>query len=170
LALILDRLQSPYNVGAIFRSAAGFRVDTLVLSGQTAPPRDPKVAKLAVGAERFVKWETVDRCLQAVERQRGAGFVVVGVELATDAQPVWEVDLRRDVCFVVGNEVHGINKEVLQTLDEVAFIPMFGRIGSLNVASATAIAMYEARRQHTALPPVNYGHLLDEPVPAKDGS
>ena len=75
---------------------------------------------------------------------------MIGVELAEGATPLFELDLRRDVALVLGHEDHGISKSGLAACDEVAFLPQFGRIGSLNVATAASIAMYEWARQQLA--------------------
>ena len=72
---------------------------------------------------------------------------MVAVELAERARPLHQVDLTGAVCLVVGHEERGITPAVLDAVDEVAFIPQLGRVGSLNVATAAAIALYEARRQ-----------------------
>jgi tRNA (guanosine-2'-O-)-methyltransferase len=144
LGLVLDGVQGPFNVGAIYRTAAAYRVDHVWLSERATGPDHPKVAKTALGSDRFV---TTTREDDAVEAARAAGFYVVGVELADGATPIFEVDLRRDVALVLGHEDHGISKGALAGCDAVAFLPQFGRIGSLNVATAASIAIYEWARQ-----------------------
>jgi len=147
LALALDGVQTPYNVGSILRMAAAYRVDHLWMAAPTAPVRHAKTAKTALGSERFLTWTEVDEGTEAVEMARQAGYRVIGIELAHDAVPLHELDLTVDVCFVVGHEDRGLASATLEACDAVGYIPQLGRIGSLNVASATAIAIYEARRQ-----------------------
>jgi tRNA (guanosine-2'-O-)-methyltransferase len=147
LALLLDGVQSPYNVGAIVRTAAAYRVDHLYLGGATASPTGVKSAKLSMGTERFLSWSTWVRGPDAADAARDDGYTVIGLELADEAVPLHQLRAGPDVCLVVGHEDHGLHHDTLGACDAVAFIPQLGRVGSLNVATAAAIAMYELRRQ-----------------------
>ena len=147
LALVLDSVATPANVGSILRTAAAMRVDDVWICGQTAGPELGATKKTALGSERFLTFHEVERTEVAVAAASAAGYRVIGVELAEGAEPIHEVDLTGDVCLVVGHEERGLSKVALEALDGIAYIPQLGRIGSLNVATATAIALYEARRQ-----------------------
>jgi tRNA (guanosine-2'-O-)-methyltransferase len=147
LALILDSVQGPFNVGAIVRTAAALRADHLWVAGRSAVPGDAKVGKTALGTERYLSWSVVDDPLAAVAEAREGGFRVVAVELADGAVPLLDVDLGPAPCLVVGHEDRGITPAVLDACDAVGYVPQLGRVGSLNVATAAAIACYEARRQ-----------------------
>ena len=100
-----------------------------------------------MGTERYIAWSTFDDAASAMAEARGDGYRIVGVELATEARPLHTLDLTGPVALVLGNENHGLSAAVLEGCDEVGFIPQLGRVGSLNVATAAAIAVYEARRQ-----------------------
>ncbi len=145
LGLLLDGVQNPFNVGAILRTAAAFSVEHLWLVGAPSPT-DAKVQKTALGSQRFCTWSVHDTSAEAAAAARAAGRRIVGVELAEGARPLHELDLSGDVCLAVGHEDRGLSKELLASCDALGFIPQLGRIGSLNVATATAIACYEARR------------------------
>ncbi|MCU0309613.1 MAG: hypothetical protein MUE36_01555 [Acidimicrobiales bacterium] len=147
VGLLLDGIQKPYNVGAILRTAAALSVDHLWLAGHVPPPDDAKVAKTALGSQRFVPWTATSTAARALDEARADGYRLVGIELAEGSLPLHDADLAGDVCLVVGHEDRGLSKEALTGCDELAFIPQLGRIGSLNVATATAIALYEARRR-----------------------
>lgn len=151
LALILDRVQNPLNVGAVIRTASAERVEHLYLI-DSASPKAPKVAKTAMGTERYLEWSAFDVAATAMDAARSDGYRIVAVELASGAQPLHELDLTGAVALAVGNENHGLSATLLSGCDEVGFIPQLGRVGSLNVAAATAIAVYEARRQRWAAP------------------
>jgi tRNA (guanosine-2'-O-)-methyltransferase len=150
VALILDHVQSPFNVGSILRTAAAFRVDHLWLVGDTAAPTSAKTAKTALGSQRFVDWTWRDTAAEAASAARGDGYRVVGLELTDDAVPLPELAVEVPVCLVVGNEDRGLTAATLAACDAVTYIPQLGRIGSLNVATATAIALYELRRRDWA--------------------
>jgi tRNA (guanosine-2'-O-)-methyltransferase len=148
LALLLDAVQTPFNVGAIMRTAAALRVEHLWLVGATAAPGDPKVQKTALGTTRYLTWSVIEDPAAAAGVVRAGGYRLVGVELAEAAEPLHEVDLRDDVCLAVGHEDRGLSPATLAACDAVGYIPLLGRVGSLNVATAAAMALYEARRQH----------------------
>jgi tRNA (guanosine-2'-O-)-methyltransferase len=145
LGLLLDGVQNPFNVGAILRTAAAFSVDHLWLVGAPSP-NDTKVQKTALGSQRFCTWTDHETSAEAVAAARSAGYRIVGVELAETAKPLHELDLSSPICLAIGHEDRGLSKELLSSCDALGYIPQLGRIASLNVSTATAIACYEARR------------------------
>ncbi|HEX6335729.1 MAG TPA: TrmH family RNA methyltransferase [Jiangellaceae bacterium] len=154
MGLLLDGVQSPFNVGAMVRTAAAFGVTDLYLIGRTASPRDPKAQKMAMGTDRYLNVTSLPEAGPAVERARDEGYHVVGIELTDDARPLHELDLSSDVCLAVGAEDHGLSAACLRSCDALAYIPQVGKVGSLNVAAAAAIACYEVRRQDWAGAPI----------------
>jgi tRNA (guanosine-2'-O-)-methyltransferase len=148
IALLLDSVSQPFNVGSIIRTAAALGVERCWLCGDTAPPGHPSVRKTSLGTERFV---ALDRepasAAAAAAAARAAGFRVVAIELAGDAVPLHEAPLNGDICLALGHEDHGCSAALLAAADLVAYIPQPGRVGSLNVAAAAAIAIAETRRQ-----------------------
>jgi tRNA (guanosine-2'-O-)-methyltransferase len=147
LSLLLDGLQSPFNVGAIVRTAAVYRVDHVYLSAGCVSPANPKAGKVSMGTERYLSWSAFERTETAADAARDDGYTVVGLELADDAVPLHQLRPGPDVCLVVGHEDRGLSPAALAACDAVAFLPQMGRVGSLNVATAAAIAIYELRRQ-----------------------
>lgn len=146
LALILDGVQNPFNVGSVVRTAAAERVDHLWIAGGTAPHHD-KVDKTALGTQRYLTWTEVDAGPTAVAAARADGYRVVAIELTTDAVPLPAADLAGDIALVIGHEDRGVTPATLGACDQTAFIPQLGKVGSLNVAAATAIAIYEVQRR-----------------------
>ena len=148
LALILESVESPFNVGSIVRTAAAYRVERLWLCGSTASLDSSSVKKTAMGTERYLTVATEAKTADAIAAARDDGFVVVGVELADAARPMHELDLGDAVCLVVGHEDRGLAASTIAAcdVDRVPAARGQGRDRS-NVATATAIALYEARRQ-----------------------
>ncbi len=146
LALVLDGVGNPFNVGAIVRTAAAERVDHLYLGSATAPDHD-KVNKTALGTARYLTWTEFDSGVPAVEAARADGYQVIAIELTSDALPLHEIPMETDVALVIGHEDRGCTPATLAACDGVAFIPQLGKVGSLNVAHAASIAIYEARRR-----------------------
>lgn len=152
LALVLDDVQGPFNVGAIIRTAAALRVEDVWLTARTPEPDDGKVAKTALGTDRYLRFHRVADGPAAADAARAAGYQVVAIELADAAVPLHELALGPATCLVVGHEDRGCPSPTLTACDAVAFLPLLGRVGSLNVATAASIAMYEARRRAWTTP------------------
>lgn len=153
VALLLDSVQTPANVGSILRTAAAYRVEHLWLAGATAPPGSPGAARTAMGTGRYLTWTEVATGEAAVAAAKADGYAVVGVELADGATPLHELALGPATCLAVGHEDRGLSPAVLAACDAVGYLPMLGRVGSLNVAAATAIALYEVRRREWSAAP-----------------
>ncbi|HUQ38616.1 MAG TPA: TrmH family RNA methyltransferase [Acidimicrobiales bacterium] len=147
LALVLDAVQTPWNTGAIVRTAAALRVDHLWLASGATSPRHPRSQKTSLGTERYLEWTETETGVAAVSAARDAGYQVVAIELAEGAVPLPEAELTRHVCLVIGHEDHGVSAAALEAADLVAYIPQLGKVGSLNVAAAATIALYEVRRR-----------------------
>jgi tRNA (guanosine-2'-O-)-methyltransferase len=147
LALVLDSVEGPFNVGAVIRTAAALRADDVWLAGRTPPPSEAKVAKTALGTERYLALHQAGTAADAIGAARAAGYRVVGIELAEGAVPLHELALGDATCLVVGHEDRGLAPATLGACDAVAYLPQLGRVGSLNVATAASIACYEVRRR-----------------------
>jgi tRNA (guanosine-2'-O-)-methyltransferase len=147
VALVLDNVASPFNVGSILRTAAAMKVDHLWFAGETASPSHAKTAKTALGSQRFITTTACRTATDAVAAARAAGYRIVGLELADDATALPDLAIDGPVCLVIGHEDRGLSPATLGLCDAVTFIPQLGRIGSLNVATATAIGLYELRRR-----------------------
>ena len=147
VALLLDGVQSPFNVGAITRTAAAFRVDHVYLAANALSPAHAKAGKTAMGTERYLIWSSYERGPQAADAARADGYLVVGLELTDTAVPLHQLDSGADICVALGHEHRGLAVATLAACDRLAFIPQLGRVGSLNVATAAAIAIYELRRR-----------------------
>jgi len=160
-----DDVQGPFNVGAIVRTAAAERLDRLWLAGSTPLPSHPKVQRTAMGCDRFLDWTHTDTIGEALAAARTAGMAIVGIELAEGARPVFDLDLGGAVCLVVGHEDRGLSATALGACDAVGFVPQLGRVGSLNVAQAAGIAIYEARRQTWTASTAGASHRTPDPGP-----
>ncbi|HTX25564.1 MAG TPA: TrmH family RNA methyltransferase [Streptosporangiaceae bacterium] len=147
LAVLLDSVGQPFNVGSIVRSAAAFGVEQMWLCGSTAPLSHPGAGRTALGTQRLVPAITEPSAVAAAKAAAASGLRVVAIELATGAVPLHAAPLEGDVCLVIGNEDHGCSAGLLAIADAIAYIPQPGRVGSLNVAVAAAIALAEARRR-----------------------
>ncbi|MCB9421871.1 MAG: RNA methyltransferase [Ardenticatenaceae bacterium] len=145
---LLDNIRSVYNVGSIFRTADGAGLRHLHLCGITPPPDHPKTAKTALGAELAVPWSQYRNGLDTAVTLQKQGCQLWAVEDSLQAAPLFAVPEVPDgtpVVLVVGNELAGIDPEILARCDRILRIPMQGQKKSLNVATAFGIAAYAIR-------------------------
>ncbi len=147
---VLDNLRSVYNVGSIFRTANAVGIEKIILCGTTPTPLDKKevkrkdFAKVALGAEDTVAWEYKEDVVQAVKELKEDGYYSISFEQSDNSVDYKSIDIKskHKIAFVIGNEVEGINHQVLELSDVIAEIPMLGTKESLNVTIAFGIGVY----------------------------
>jgi len=143
LSLILPDIRSAMNIGAIFRTADAVGAEKIYLSGYSATPMHPKVVKTAIGSEETVPWEYINNTNDLIQKKKEQGYQIIGLEYNPKAKKIWETDFMFPVALIVGNEIHGIPEDQLELCDKIVYIPMLGKKESLNVATATGIAVYK---------------------------
>ncbi|MGA9658130.1 MAG: 23S rRNA (guanosine(2251)-2'-O)-methyltransferase RlmB [Asticcacaulis sp.] len=148
--LMIDQVTDPQNIGAIFRSAAAFGVQGLVMQDRHSPPMQGVLAKTAAGAVDAVAFARVTNLSRALEALNEQGYVSVGLAGEGDfnlhellGQQGWGESLKKLV-LVLGSEGEGLRRLVSEHCDHLARIPMPGGFESLNVSHAASIALYEA--------------------------
>jgi len=146
ISVLLESVSQPFNVGSIIRTAAALAVEHVWLCGDTADPAHPSARKTALGTGRFLTCEQASFA-EAADEIKAGGLRLIAIELAQGAVALHEAELGGDVCLALGNEDRGCSASLLAAADLIAYIPQLGRVGSLNVAAAAAIALAEARRR-----------------------
>lgn len=145
---LLDNIRSTYNVGSMFRAADGAGLDGLHLCGITPTPENPKVIKTALGAEKSVKWKYYRNSVMAVHDLKDHGYWIFALEATARSESIYKLDssfAHKPILLVVGNEICGVDPEILDLSDRTLWIPMLGQKQSLNVALAFGIAAYTLR-------------------------
>lgn len=142
MTILVHNIRSLHNVGSIFRSADVFAVEKIYLTGYTATPPRKEIAKTALGSENRVVWEKVEDIFSLIEKLRVNGCQIIGLETDEAAQPLDSLPSDKPIALVLGNEVTGIEPEVVEKLDGLAKISMPGAKKSLNVSVAAGIAMF----------------------------
>lgn len=139
--LVLDNVRSALNVGAIFRTADAFAIEKIWLCGYTPTPPHKEIYKTALGSTESVAWEHVEQAKTVVLSLRQEGYTCYGVEQTKQSIELQQTTFQESV-FVLGNEVDGVQKEVLEVCDAVVEIPQFGTKHSLNISVATGIVLW----------------------------
>ncbi|MBN1305611.1 MAG: RNA methyltransferase [Anaerolineales bacterium] len=146
LEALLDNLRSAWNVGAIFRSADGLGVQRLHLCGISATPENKAVQKTSLGAEEVLPWTYAANSLEQASKLKAAGYRLIALEQdrrSVPLSPVLAADRSEPAVLIVGNEITGVDPQLLDLCSLVLHIPMQGTKRSLNVEAAFAIAAYQ---------------------------
>ena len=148
--LILDNLRSVENTASIFRTAEGLGVKKIYLIGTTPAPMDrfnrkrKDFSKVALGAEEFISWEVSKSISSVIEELKEQNFKIVALEQHSKANKLgsYKANKLGRFALIVGSEVDGVSRIILDICDEIVEIPMRGKKESLNVSVSTGIALY----------------------------
>lgn len=142
LSALLDNVRSAWNVGAIFRTADGLGISKLYLCGITPTPDNEAVRKTSLGSEETVSWDYAPNALEYAKNLKNDGYKLIALEQDERSKPIEQVDNLSPIVLVVGNEVTGVDPELLDFCDQIVHIPMRGQKRSFNVEVAFAITAY----------------------------
>lgn len=135
-------------MGSIFRTADAAGVSKIYLTGYTPAPRDKfervnkEIAKTALGAEQSVKWKKVENVQDQISKLKREGYKIVALEQAENSVDYCQAKLAGPTALILGNEVGGVEPEILAECDQIIEIPMRGEKESLNVSVAAGIALF----------------------------
>jgi len=146
--IILDNIRSKHNVGSVFRTADAFRVQKLILGGFTPCPPDRDIRKTAIGASETVDWQHVENVVEFVTQQQSLGYKIVVLEQTENSVSLELCELSIDdkLCLVLGNEVGGVDQQIIDTADLCIEIPQYGTKHSLNVSVCAGVVLWELNR------------------------
>ena len=145
---LCDNIRSIFNVGAIFRTSDAAFIEKLYLTGYTPYPPRKEIEKVALGATETVPWEYHKDPLEAVKKIKSEGIKIAVLEITDKKNLIWNI--RKEdfpVCLILGNEISGVSKDIIDIADTSFEIPMMGMKQSLNVSVAYGIAVYEMIRE-----------------------
>jgi len=148
IIIILDDVRSMHNVGSTFRTCDAFAIEALYLCGYTPTPPHRDIHKTALGATETVSWKHFLTTMDAVNAAKAAGYKIYGVEQAHNStilnQLQWKNGQR--IALVFGNEVTGVQDEVLAAADGCIEIPQWGSKHSLNISVSLGVVLWEMVR------------------------
>ena len=134
-----------HNIGSIFRTCDGFSVESIALCGITAQPPHREIEKTALGATQSVDWKHFETTLQAVTSLRSDGYQILAIEQASDSTMLntFVPDKGQKYALILGNEVNGVDEEVMKEIDKCLEIPQFGTKHSFNITIAAGIVLWD---------------------------
>lgn len=147
--IILDNVLDTYNVGAIFRLADAVGAERLYLCGETETPPNTRIKKASINTTEWVAWQYSPSAKTAIDdvRSKIYDLPVVAIEQGEKSVPYDKAQYRFPIAIVVGNETAGVSQEVLDIVDQVVELPMWGVNKSLNVMVSLSIVLYEVMKQ-----------------------
>ena len=145
IAIVLDNVRSMHNVGSAFRTGDAFAVEQIALCGITAKPPHREIHKTALGATDTVEWKHYDNTLEAIDSLKQDGYSIFAIEQVDEATSLelFELPATQKVALVFGNEVFGVEEEVVHQADGCIEIPQFGTKHSLNISVSIGVVLWD---------------------------
>jgi 23S rRNA (guanosine2251-2'-O)-methyltransferase len=145
LVLVLDNVRSLNNVGSAFRTADAFRVEKIYLCGITGTPPHRDIQKTALGATESVDWEYCSTTMEAVEKLKTDGYLLCALEQVQNSEKLngFVPEKGKKYALIFGNEVFGVEEEVLKACDHLLEIPQLGTKHSLNISVTLGISVWD---------------------------
>lgn len=149
IIIVLDNVRSLNNVGSVFRTADAFLIEAIYLCGITGTPPNKEIQKTALGATESISWKYTATTLEALEELKQLGYTVCSIEQAESACMLHEFipEKNQKVAIIFGNEVKGVEQEVIDKSDHVIEIPQVGTKHSLNIAVSVGIVIWDLFRK-----------------------
>jgi len=149
ITIVLDNVRSMHNVGSAFRTADGFAIEKIILCGITATPPHREIEKTALGATQSVAWEHNKNNVDAILSLKKQGYKILAIEQADNSTFLQDftADVTEKYALVFGNEVHGVDDEIMKLVDACIEIPQFGTKHSFNVSVTIGIVLWDMLRK-----------------------
>jgi tRNA G18 (ribose-2'-O)-methylase SpoU len=145
IVLVLDNIRSMHNVGSAFRTGDAFLVEKIVLCGITGTPPHREIQKTALGATDSVAWEYAESTVEALKSLREAGYTLIALEQTSKSVSLraFQPEAGKHYALIFGNEVYGVQQEVVEMVDNCVEIPQFGTKHSFNVSVSMGIILWD---------------------------
>lgn len=149
LVLILDNVRSMNNVGSAFRTSDAFAIEKIYLCGITAQPPHREINKTALGATESVDWEHAENTATLCKNLQQQGYKVLAVEQADNSTSLenFKIEEGQKYALVFGNEVFGVEDDVIDAADGCLEIPQFGTKHSLNISVSIGVVLWDLTRK-----------------------
>jgi len=145
VVIVLDNIRSSHNIGSAFRTADAFAAEQVILCGICATPPSAEIRKAALGAEESVEWTYYERCTDAIKYLKSIGYKVWAVEQTKNSTSLEKFTpiAGESYAFVFGNEVKGVQQEIVDMGEGTIEIPQFGTKHSLNVSVSIGVVLWD---------------------------
>ncbi|MFW5793660.1 MAG: RNA methyltransferase [Bacteroidota bacterium] len=147
--VVLDNIRSMMNIGSVFRTSDAFRLEGICLCGITAIPPNREIHKTALGATESVDWIFYEKTADAIKSLKKLGYEIIAIEQTDSSINLLDFVPQNNTKYAVvfGNEVKGVDDEVLELCDLCVEIPQFGTKHSLNISVTAGIVIWDFFRK-----------------------
>ncbi len=148
VTIVLDNVRSLNNIGSVFRTADGFRIEKIILCGISTCPPHRDIYKTALGAEKVIPWEYFEHTTEALAELKKRGIYIFAVEQVEKSTKLSDLDLtqKTPLALVFGHEVKGVAQEVVDLSNECLEIPQYGTKHSFNISVSVGIVLWEVSK------------------------
>lgn len=145
IVIVLDNIRSLNNIGSVFRTADAFRVESIFLCGITACPPNNEIHKTALGATETVNWKYFEKTIDAVNELKNQNFTIISIEQAEKSIELqdFKIEKNKNYALFFGNEVKGVEQEVVNASNYCVEIPQFGTKHSFNISVSVGIVLWD---------------------------
>ena len=145
IVVVLDNIRSLNNIGSVFRTADAFLIEAVYLFGITAKPPHREIQKTALGATETVEWKHFDATLDAINELKKNNYKIAAIEQAENSTMLndFSLDINEKLAVVFGNEVKGVEQDVIDLSDSVIEIPQYGTKHSLNISVSVGVVIWD---------------------------
>ena len=149
ITLVCDRVNSPANIGSIFRIADSFGIEKIYFCGEDITIISKRMLRTARSAHKSIPYQEETSTISVIEKLQSKGYIIIGLEITAHSIPITNCKFEPNdkIALVIGEESLGISEEVLTKMTKSIHINMYGTNSSMNVATATGIALYEITKQ-----------------------
>lgn len=145
IIVVLDNIRSLNNIGSVFRTSDAFLIEKIYLCGITATPPNKDIHRTALGATESVDWEYVEDTLTLIKKLKDSNIKVLAIEQAENSTKLdtFSPEKNQKYAIVMGNEVKGVQQEVVSAADLCIEIPQLGTKHSLNISVTTGVVLWD---------------------------
>lgn len=145
IVFVLDNIRSAQNIGSIFRTSDAFNISAICIAGISATPPNKEILKTALGSTESVTWKYYTEALECIRVLKAIGYTIISVEQTANSTKLHDFTPTKEgkYALVMGNEVEGVDQQIINESDIVLEIPQFGTKHSLNVAVSAGIVLWD---------------------------
>ena len=149
IIIVLDNVRSAHNVGSVFRTSDVFLIEKIILCGICPIPPKNEIRKTALGSTESVDWSYTEKSIDCIKALKDDGYKIASIEQADNSTNLqdFSIDKHQKIALVFGNEVNGVNDEIVQMSDTVIEIPQHGTKHSFNVSVSVGIILWDLCRK-----------------------
>ncbi|WP_378175322.1 TrmH family RNA methyltransferase [Aquimarina sp. SS2-1] len=149
ITLICDRVNAPANIGSIFRIADSFGVEQIYFCGENITVVSKRMQRTARATHEIIPYQQSDDIIPIIDQLQSDGYQIIALEITENSVPIgtYEFFANHKIALVIGEENLGISEKVLTKATKIVHIDMYGTNSSMNVATATGVALYEITKQ-----------------------